>query len=58
MITATPYFLARVRGSSIETLFSSYLSVSFTLSNFGFLAHATAATKSVRHLQPLPLEIG
>ncbi|KAI0034097.1 nucleoside transporter-domain-containing protein [Vararia minispora EC-137] len=46
MITATPFFLARVKGSSVQNLFSSYLSVSFTLSNFSFLAHATASTKT------------
>ena len=48
LITATPFFLSRLEGSSIYKLFSSYLSVSFTISNFTFLAHATATTKSVR----------
>lgn len=47
MITATPFFLSRVVGSPFETSFGSYLSTSFTLSNFLFLAHATATSKQV-----------
>ncbi|KZV77161.1 hypothetical protein PENSPDRAFT_645434 [Peniophora sp. CONT] len=46
LITATPFFLSRLEGTSIYKLFSSYLSVSFTISNFTFLAHATATTKN------------
>ncbi|KAI0317743.1 nucleoside transporter-domain-containing protein, partial [Amylostereum chailletii] len=46
LITATPFFLARLEGSSLRSLFSSYLSTSFTFSNFFFLAHATWSTKS------------
>ncbi|KAI0068951.1 hypothetical protein BV25DRAFT_1791166 [Artomyces pyxidatus] len=45
MITATPYFLSRLKGSSIHSTFGSYLATSFTLSNFLFLAHATATSK-------------
>ncbi|TFK43275.1 nucleoside transporter-domain-containing protein [Crucibulum laeve] len=45
MITATPYFLSRVAGSPLRSTFSSYLSTSFTASNFIFLAHATATSK-------------
>ncbi|THH08185.1 hypothetical protein EW146_g9079 [Bondarzewia mesenterica] len=45
MITATPYFLSRLEGSPVRSLFSSYLSTSFTFANFSFLAHATATSK-------------
>ena len=47
MITATPYFLLRLEGSSLKSTFSSYLSTSFTVANFFFLAHATATTRQV-----------
>lgn len=47
MITATPYFLSRLEGSAIRNTFSSYLSTSFTFSNFAFLAHATATSSKV-----------
>ncbi|TFK73018.1 hypothetical protein BDN72DRAFT_956818 [Pluteus cervinus] len=47
MITATPFFLSRVTGSPFQAAFGSYLSTSFTLSNFTFLAHATATAKQV-----------
>ncbi|KAK0467879.1 nucleoside transporter-domain-containing protein [Desarmillaria tabescens] len=45
MITATPYFMARLSTSPIRLTFSSYLSTSFTASNSIFLAHATATSK-------------
>ncbi|TDL29058.1 hypothetical protein BD410DRAFT_757726 [Rickenella mellea] len=45
MITATPYFLSRLAGSPLKNTFSSYLSITFTASNFGFLAHATITAK-------------
>ncbi|EIN10375.1 hypothetical protein PUNSTDRAFT_65468 [Punctularia strigosozonata HHB-11173 SS5] len=45
MITATPYFLARLEGSSLKSTFSSYLSATFTIANCGFLAHATITSK-------------
>ncbi|KAJ7638488.1 nucleoside transporter-domain-containing protein [Roridomyces roridus] len=45
MITATPFFLARLQGSSLKLAFSSYLSCAFTLSNFVFLARATITSK-------------
>lgn len=51
MITATPYFLARLSGSPFKSTFSSYLTTTFTLANFGFLAHATMTSKQVRMLQ-------
>ncbi|KAI0698630.1 nucleoside transporter-domain-containing protein [Cytidiella melzeri] len=45
LITATPYFLARLEGSSLRSTFSSYLSTTFTVANFGFLAHATSTSQ-------------
>ncbi|OCH95953.1 hypothetical protein OBBRIDRAFT_787800 [Obba rivulosa] len=45
LITATPYFMSRLEGSSLQSSFSSYLSTTFTASNLGFLAHATATSK-------------
>ncbi|KAF8911901.1 nucleoside transporter-domain-containing protein [Mucidula mucida] len=45
MITATPYFLARLSASTLKLTFSSYLSTSFTAANVLFLAHATATSK-------------
>ncbi|PAV20569.1 nucleoside transporter [Pyrrhoderma noxium] len=45
LITATPYFLSRMTGSSLKSSFSSYLSITFTLANFCFLAHATLTSK-------------
>ncbi|GLB33476.1 putative nucleoside transporter [Lyophyllum shimeji] len=46
MITATPFFLSRLVRSPLKSTFSSYLSTSFTASNFVFLAHATAVSKN------------
>ncbi|KIP09195.1 hypothetical protein PHLGIDRAFT_126498 [Phlebiopsis gigantea 11061_1 CR5-6] len=43
LITATPYFITRLEGSSLKPTFSSYLSTTFTVANFLFLAHATAS---------------
>ncbi|KIY71807.1 hypothetical protein CYLTODRAFT_368694 [Cylindrobasidium torrendii FP15055 ss-10] len=45
MITATPYFLARLSNSPLKPTFSSYMSTSFTAANVVFLAHATATSK-------------
>ena len=47
MITATPYFLSQLEGSSLQHVFPSYLSLTFTAFNLGFLAHATATAKQV-----------
>lgn len=47
MITATPFFLSRLMGSHLKTIFPSVLSSSFTLANFIFLAYTTATAKSV-----------
>lgn len=47
LITATPYFLTRLQGSSLKSSFSSYLSVTFTVTNFVALAHATVSAKQV-----------
>ena len=47
MITATPYFLSQLEGSSLQHVLPSYMSLIFTASNFGFLAHATATSKQV-----------
>ncbi|THH33639.1 hypothetical protein EUX98_g506 [Antrodiella citrinella] len=44
IITATPFFLTRLEGSSLKSTFSSYLSTTFTISNFVFLAHATVSS--------------
>lgn len=48
MITATPFFVSRLSGSDLQLTFSSYLSCSFTASNFMFLAHATISSRQVR----------
>ncbi|KAI0080672.1 hypothetical protein K474DRAFT_1589283 [Panus rudis PR-1116 ss-1] len=45
LITASPFFLARLEGSPFKGTFNSYLSTSFTVSNFVFLAHATVSSK-------------
>ncbi|KAH0587176.1 hypothetical protein H2248_005984 [Termitomyces sp. 'cryptogamus'] len=45
MITATPYFLSCLKGTPLQGVFSSYLSVTLTATNFFFLAHATAVSK-------------
>ncbi|KIK65644.1 hypothetical protein GYMLUDRAFT_39141 [Collybiopsis luxurians FD-317 M1] len=47
LITAIPYFLSRLAESSLKPTFSSYLSITFTLANFVFLAHATAKSKQM-----------
>lgn len=47
MITATPYFLSQLEGSPLQHTFPSYMSLTFTASNVGFLAHATATAKQV-----------
>ncbi|KAF8579045.1 hypothetical protein K439DRAFT_1638333 [Ramaria rubella] len=40
-----PYFLSRLSGSALQSTFGSYLSATFTISNFGFLAHATITSR-------------
>ncbi|KAJ7688385.1 nucleoside transporter-domain-containing protein [Mycena rosella] len=45
MITATPFFLARVANSPLRLSFASYLTCAFTASNFIFLARATITSK-------------
>ncbi|KAK1226030.1 hypothetical protein PQX77_010989 [Marasmius sp. AFHP31] len=45
LITATPYFLSRLADSPYQSTFSSYLSITFTASNFIFLTHATLTSK-------------
>ena len=47
MITAIPFFLSRLSNSPLKSTFSSYLSTSFTVAGFVFLAHATAASRRV-----------
>src|SRR6266511_1366733 len=47
-----PFFLARLSTSSLRSSFSSYLTTSFTLANFIFLAHATLNSKQVRPFSP------
>ncbi|KAF8974277.1 nucleoside transporter-domain-containing protein [Flammula alnicola] len=46
VITAMPFFLARLSTSPLRSTFASYLTTSFTASNFIFLAHATATSKT------------
>lgn len=46
MITATPYFLSRVDPKLSPTM-ASYISIVFTVSNFVFLAQATATSRQV-----------
>ena len=48
IITAMPYFLSRLKDSSLKSTFGSYLTTTFTLANFIFLAHATVTSKLVR----------
>lgn len=50
LITATPFFLSRLAGSTYRQTFPSYLSITFMVSNFVFLAHATAVSKQVSDL--------
>ncbi|KAJ7087195.1 nucleoside transporter-domain-containing protein [Mycena belliarum] len=45
MITATPFFLARLDNSPFKLSFESYLTCTFTASNFIFLARATITSK-------------
>ncbi|KAG8952609.1 hypothetical protein FRC04_003970 [Tulasnella sp. 424] len=45
MITAMPYFLARLEGSSFQSAFPSYLSSIFNLAGFAALSYATATAK-------------
>lgn len=45
MITAMPYFLARLEGSSLQSAFPSYLSSIFNLAGFAALSYATATAK-------------
>lgn len=48
MITATPYFLARLTGSpALQETFSSYMSLTFNMLNLFALIHATATAKQV-----------
>ena len=47
MITAIPFFLSRLSNSPLKSTFSSYLSTSFTVAGFVFLAHATAVSRRV-----------
>ncbi|KAG7096658.1 hypothetical protein E1B28_004073 [Marasmius oreades] len=45
LITATPYFLSRLANTPLQSTFSSYLSITFTIAGFVFLAHATWTSK-------------
>ncbi|KAI0761722.1 nucleoside transporter-domain-containing protein [Irpex lacteus] len=57
LITATPYFLSRLEGSSLKGTFSSYLSTTFTVANFGFLAHATSTSNQATSSRRILLAI-
>ncbi|TFK29245.1 hypothetical protein FA15DRAFT_610293 [Coprinopsis marcescibilis] len=48
IITAMPFFLSRLSGSSFKSSFSSYATTTFTVSNFIFLAHATFTSKHTK----------
>ncbi|KAG2013366.1 nucleoside transporter [Coprinopsis cinerea AmutBmut pab1-1] len=48
IITAMPYFLSRLEGSSFKSSFSSYATTIFTFSNLAFLAHATLTSKHAK----------
>ena len=52
LITATPYFLSRLDGTPYKTTFNSYLSVTFTATNFIFLAHATFQSSNTTFVNP------
>ncbi|EIW61775.1 uncharacterized protein TRAVEDRAFT_143867 [Trametes versicolor FP-101664 SS1] len=58
MITATPYFLSRLEGSSVKGTFSSYLSTAFTIPNLLFLAHATATSKKASNTRRVLSALG
>ncbi|KAH9894388.1 nucleoside transporter-domain-containing protein [Cubamyces lactineus] len=58
IITATPYFLSRLDGTSLKSTFSSYLSTTFTAANFGFLAHATATAKKASNTRRVLFSLG
>ncbi|KAH7909969.1 nucleoside transporter-domain-containing protein [Hygrophoropsis aurantiaca] len=45
LITATPFFLARLDGSALRGTFTSYMSIAITASGLIFLAHSTATSK-------------
>ncbi|KAF9268243.1 hypothetical protein L218DRAFT_954605 [Marasmius fiardii PR-910] len=45
LITATPYFLSRLANTPLQSTFNSYLSITFTISNFIALGHATWTSK-------------
>ncbi|KAG8950066.1 hypothetical protein FRC00_007876, partial [Tulasnella sp. 408] len=45
MITAMPYFLARLEGSSLQATFPSYLSSIFNVAGFTALSYLTATAK-------------
>lgn len=47
IITAMPYFLSQLQGSSYRGSFGSYVTSSFTIVNFAVLAFATATSKQV-----------
>lgn len=58
MITALPYFLTRLDGSSYATSFASWLSVIWAFMSFGSLAYATWTAEDVREFQPAPSLFG
>ena len=50
IITAMPFFLSRLAGSHLKTVFSSYLVASMQLSRLPTLVHATYSVKRVSHI--------
>ncbi|KAJ3520310.1 hypothetical protein NM688_g9182 [Phlebia brevispora] len=57
LITATPYFMSRLEGTSLQSTFSSYLSTTFTIANFLFLAHATATTQQATNSRRVKISL-
>ncbi|CDO74637.1 hypothetical protein BN946_scf184325.g24 [Trametes cinnabarina] len=58
IITATPFFLSRLEGTSLKSAFSSYLSTTFTAANFAFLGHATATAKKASNTRRVLVSLG
>ncbi|KAI0650151.1 nucleoside transporter-domain-containing protein [Trametes meyenii] len=58
IITATPYFLSRLEGTSLKSTFSSYLSTTFTAANLAFLAHATITAKTASNTRRVLYPLG
>ncbi|KDQ15791.1 hypothetical protein BOTBODRAFT_130479 [Botryobasidium botryosum FD-172 SS1] len=58
MSTASPYFLERLEGSRLQAPFVSYLSLTYTVTAFIYLAHATITTREASPSQRLRYSLG